>query len=193
MGKIKFLFWMIFSLRYKVTFRRFGWLSVLVSPIFINNSKKHISIGRNVKIWHNARLEAITKYKGTHFNPNLIIEENVGIQQNFHCTCASAITIGRGTAITQNVGIFDINHNYMKIGQSILDQDINAKPVYIGENCFIGMNSVILPGTVLGKQNVVAAGSVVKGKFPDYVVIAGNPARIIKKYSMDAGRWENAD
>ncbi len=50
----------------------------------------------------------------------------------------------------------------------------------IGEGCFLGANSIILKGTTLGKNVVVGAGSVASGAFPDNVIIAGNPARIIE-------------
>lgn len=54
-----------------------------------------------------------------------------------------------------------------------------GKETYIGDNCFIGMNSIILMGTHIGNNCIVGAGSVVHGTFPDNVVIAGNPAKII--------------
>ena len=55
----------------------------------------------------------------------------------------------------------------------------------IGNDCLIGMNSVILPGTHLGNHCIVGANSTVRGEFPDYCVIAGSPARIIKRYDFD--------
>ena len=55
------------------------------------------------------------------------------------------------------------------------------KKIKIGNNCFIGCNSIILKGTVLGNGCVVGAGAVVCGKFEDDCVIAGNPARVIKR------------
>ena len=58
---------------------------------------------------------------------------------------------------------------------------VPAKPVQIGKNCFIGCNSIILKGTVLGDGCVVGAGAVVAGKFEDNCVIAGNPAKVIRK------------
>lgn len=57
---------------------------------------------------------------------------------------------------------------------------LKKRPVVIREGCFLGANSIILKGTTLGKNVVVGAGNVVSGTFPDNVIIAGNPARIIK-------------
>ncbi|NCC60699.1 MAG: acyltransferase, partial [Verrucomicrobiae bacterium] len=58
---------------------------------------------------------------------------------------------------------------------------ILMRPIRIGDGCFIGANSIILKGTELGKNCVVGAGSVVCGKFPDNVIIAGNPAKVLKE------------
>lgn len=55
-------------------------------------------------------------------------------------------------------------------------------PIYIGSGTWVGLNAVILPGTVVGKGCVIAANCVVKGEFPDYCVIAGVPGKIIKIY-----------
>lgn len=66
-----------------------------------------------------------------------------------------------------------------------LDRHEEAKPVLIGEKCWIGMNSVILPGVILGPHTVVGAGSVVTKSFVDgYCIVAGNPAKIIRKISL---------
>ena len=51
------------------------------------------------------------------------------------------------------------------------------------------MNSVILPGTILGKHCVVGANSVVSGVFDDYSVIVGSPARVVKKYNKETREW----
>lgn len=60
-------------------------------------------------------------------------------------------------------------------------QLVKHRPIVIGEGCFIGANSIILKGSILGRNVVVGAGSVVCGTFPDNVIIAGNPAKIIKE------------
>ncbi len=86
------------------------------------------------------------------------------------------ITIGKGTYIAQNVGIITANHDLHN-----LDIQAEAKDVTIGERCWIGMNSIILPGTILGPHTVVGAGSVVTKSFEEgNCIIAGNPAKIIR-------------
>ena len=87
------------------------------------------------------------------------------------------IHIGKGSYIAPNVGLITQNHNKYN-----LDEHDEAKPIIIGDSSWIGMNSVILPGTKLGKHSIVATGSVVKGDFSEgYCIIAGNPAKIVKK------------
>ena len=140
-------------------------------------------------IYPNSRLECITSHNGRKYDPQIIIEDNVNIEQNFHCTCANKVTIGEGTLITQNVGIFDINHIYSNIHQRIQDQDFDIKDVSIGKNCFIGMNTVILPGSKIGDHSIVGASSVISGEIPSYTVVVGNPYKIIKKYDFDLKKW----
>jgi acetyltransferase-like isoleucine patch superfamily enzyme len=189
MGKIRKLIHVLVSIKYKILCFRFGNLSYIIKPIFIQG-KKNISIGNKVSIWHGARIEAVQRYNNKSFQPQIIIEDNVKIQQNFHCTCAERVLIGNGTAITQNVGIFDITHPYYNVKVSPISQNIQHKEVVIGENCLIGMNSVILPGTKLGNHTIVGANSVVNITTEGYCVIAGSPAAVIKRYNFETGKWE---
>ncbi len=90
------------------------------------------------------------------------------------------IIIGRGAYIAPNVGLITANHDLFN-----LEAHMEGKPISIGEKCWIGMNSVILPGVVLGPHTIVGAGSVVTKSFVDgYCVIVGNPAKILKKLEI---------
>lgn len=92
--------------------------------------------------------------------------------QNF----AARIKIGRNTPIGPNVGFITSNHDASNPSEHLPGKDIE-----VGCNCWIGMNSVILPGVKLGDSTVVGAGSIVTRSFPEgNCVIAGNPARRIR-------------
>lgn len=90
---------------------------------------------------------------------------------------AGKIVIGKGTYIAPNVGIITANHDLNN-----LDEHQPGKDVHLGEKCWIGMNSIILPGVTLGDHTIVGGGSVVTKSFPEgNCVIAGNPAKVIRK------------
>lgn len=93
------------------------------------------------------------------------------------------ITIGDNVLIGGNCKIIDNDFHPLQASQRIAQkvEDIKKRPIIIGDGCFIGANSIILKGTTLGKNCVVGAGSIVSGSFPDNVIIAGNPAMIIKE------------
>lgn len=86
------------------------------------------------------------------------------------------IKIGKGTWIGPGVGLITQNHDLYN-----LDKVKAPKPIIIGEKCWIGMNSVIMPGVILGNHTVVGALSIVTHSFPEgNCLIAGNPARKIR-------------
>jgi acetyltransferase-like isoleucine patch superfamily enzyme len=92
---------------------------------------------------------------------------------------------------THPIGVYIGNSSYVASGATILTHDfINRKKfkTKIGNNTFIGMNSVIMPGITVGDCCVVAACSVVTKDVPNNSLLAGNPAKIIKS-NISVGRW----
>jgi acetyltransferase-like isoleucine patch superfamily enzyme len=177
-------------LYYLFNFRRYKSLhytAFIESPILI--TPQHVVFEKYVSIFKHCRIQGITNYNSKTYNPLITFEENVSCQQNLHLTCAEQIRIGKNTAIAANVTITDINHSYDDIEISIERQDISVKPVKIGEDCKIYNGAVILPGTIIGKHCVIGANSVAFGSFPDFSIITGNPARIIKRYSFEKKKW----
>lgn len=147
---------------------RIGWKWV-VKDYFSN-----LKLGTNIDApWPISSRQTVIGYKNIEFHPDDI--------NNFHSPgcyfqAIGKITIGRGTYIGPNVGIITVNHNLNK-----LDEHDNPKSVKIEQQCWIGMNSIILPGVVLGRNTIVGAGSVVTKSFKEgHCVVAGNPAKIIK-------------
>lgn len=100
------------------------------------------------------------------------------------------VTIGSDVMTAQHVVISGLNHGYEDITVPPSKQPVNTAPVTIGNAVWIGANAVILPGVTLGKHVVVGAGSVVTKDVPDFCVVAGNPARIIRQYNPAHNAWE---
>jgi len=169
-----------------------GKNSFIKKPCMINN-KKCIYIGKNVFIRNNARIEAVIEYEGQLYNPKIKINDYVSIEQNLHLTCAEEIEIGKNTAIAANVTITDIHHIYDDVNIPIERQKLKVAAVKIGEDCKIYNNAVILQGISIGKHVTVAANSVVTKNVPDYCVVVGIPAKIIKRYNFDTKQWERTN
>lgn len=172
-------------------YRRISYSTVIYSPIRF--TAKFIQTGQNVIIFKNCRIEGVPSYEGICYKPNIILQNGVSIQQNSHITCAECIEIGENTAIASNVTITDIDHPYQDIAIPIERQKLKTKPVKIGRDCKVYNNAVILQGSVIGNHCVVGANSVVKGIFPDYSIIVGTPARIVKRYDLECGQWRNTN
>ena len=112
------------------------------------------------------------------------IGKNVAVNNNMFFCANKSIVVEDDVLIGERVTIMD--HN----GHGVYpDRRRNsagtAKEVIIKRNVWIGSNVTILPGTIIGDNSVVGAGSVVKGVFPDNVVIQGNPAVVVKKIKTE--------
>jgi acetyltransferase-like isoleucine patch superfamily enzyme len=180
--------WRVFN---KFRFKKLGKNSYISKHVFLTRSS--ISLNENVFVHANARIEGVNLYEGIKYNPEIILDDNCSIQQNVHITCADRIYIGKETAIAANVSITDIHHPYEDINLPIEKQILNVFPVSIGSECKIYNNVVVLPGTKIGKHCTVGANSIVSGLIPDYCVVVGAPAKIIKRYDFDKKAWLKTD
>jgi acetyltransferase-like isoleucine patch superfamily enzyme len=88
----------------------------------------------------------------------------------------NGIKISKKVMFASGVKIISANHDFKQ-----RDNHVKDKPIIIEENVWIGANAVILPGVKIGKNSIIGAGAIVTKDVPPNVVVAGNPAKIIKK------------
>jgi len=151
----------------------------------ILNKGIHIASPRDIQLHERGKLEIgsntiIEKEGILNIHGFCKIGSNVYISVRFLLGCSKSVIIGNNVAIGPNVVIVDTNKNYSNLSLPIAVQGGKSAEVKVGSDCWIGGNSVLLPGTVLGNHVVVGAGSVVRGVFPDNVMIAGSPAKILR-------------
>ncbi|GFN29862.1 acyltransferase [Paenibacillus xylaniclasticus] len=156
-------------------------------PVIFNKSGAELKIGDQVTINSSFLSNLVGLYQRTIIvtrtpEARIVIGDRVGIS-GATIYARKSITIGDNTNIGGNAKILDNDFHPLEIEARNLDikEKIGSRPITIGRNCFIGCNSLILKGTVLGDGCVVGAGAVVSGVFEDNCVIAGNPAKVIKK------------
>lgn len=176
---------------YKMMFKNIGAKSVIKKPLFL--TPEYISVGSGCYIWNDARIEAITSYAHESFNPHIVLEDGVTIQQRCHITAADILIIGKDTAILFDVMITNIDHEYEDLSMPVGNQPLMVKKTQIGENCFIGSGAKIQAGTILGRHCVVGTNAVVRGTFPPYCVIVGVPAKIVKRYDEKSQKWKRTN
>ena len=145
--------------------------NVQVDP---SSSVNNVWIGDDVKIAK--RVSAF----GSEKNP-LVIGEGTYVGMNTILNGYSAqLIIGRYVSFAQNVNVMvDSGPNASEKMQRIFP--IVVSPVTIGDHTWIGASSVIMPGVTIGKYCVVGANSFVNSSFPDYSVIGGTPAKLIRR------------
>lgn len=147
------------------------------------STKEDIIIHNNGRVY--AKL--ISQNKG-----KIILEDRVKIGANSIIGSVNQIKIGAGTAISDNVRIFDNNNHPIHpedrklMYQSPWDSPLRkwkysvSKPINIGKNVWIGQNVRINKGVTIGDNSIVAAGAVVTKDVPKNSIVAGNPGKIVK-------------
>lgn len=174
-------------------FKIFGSGSLIKGPSKIWN-KGSIEMGKSSFIAENCFLAVSTKdsHGPKKFSPVLKIGNNVCIGSSFFAACIKEIIIEDNVLISDRVFVSDHIHEYKNIHKPIINQQLIEKgTVRIKKGAFIGINAVIMPGVTVGKNSVIGASSLVNKDVPDYSVVVGNPAKIIKIYDIKSKKWLN--
>lgn len=148
----------------------------------------NVIIGKGTIIYKNCIIESWQRYIQQDFSPLLEIGEDCRIGEYTHITAINHIVIGHNLLTGRFVIITDHSH-----GKNLSKYELNEAPalrhlyskgeVIIGNNVWIGDKVSILPGTHIGDNVIIGSNAVVTGNFPSNCIIAGVPAKIIKRIS----------
>ncbi len=117
----------------------------------------------------------------------LVIGDRCVLGARTSLTAHSSIVVGDDVWCGQDVFVSDASHGYQQLGTPIGRQLGDHDPVVIGSGSWIGHGAIVLPGARIGRNVVVAAGSVVRGEVEDHAVVAGAPARVVRRFEPGVG------
>ena len=126
--------------------------------------------------------------------PRVQVGSRCNIGHYFLLACSQEVEIGENVLIANSVFITDTNHAYQDPSCPIKTQGGYTKgKTIIEDNCWLGYGSVILGGVTVGRNSVVGANAVVTHSVPPCSVVAGNPARVIRRYDSVTQSWVRVD
>lgn len=168
-------------------FASFGEGSWIVPPARVLTPEA-ISIGSQVIIHEHAWLSVVPAVAGV--KPRLEIGNRCSIGRMMHVACVGEVVIEEEVLTAAMVFIGDTYHDYSDPDRAVLDQPMAVpKPVRIGRGAFLGIGSIVLQGVTVGEQAYVAAGAVVTSDVPPRTLVAGNPARPVRRYEAESATW----
>jgi len=188
--------------RVKILLRRLaskwllGWdVATMGAGAYVRGAR-HIEMGRNFRCRSNLWIEAVTRYGEHDHAPRIVIGDNFSCGDGVHIAAINAVAIGNDVLVGSNVLITDHSHGCYD-GQDQSDPEVapgdrmlvSKGPVTIGNKVFIGDNVCVLAGTDVGRGAIVAANSVVTRDVPVNTIVAGNPAKPIKRFCETSRRW----
>jgi acetyltransferase-like isoleucine patch superfamily enzyme len=133
-----------------------------------------VRLGADVYVGHGAMLRGDTRGE-------LVVGDGSWIGQEVYMHSAGSIRIGSKVGLGPRVSILTSTHEETVPPAAIIDAPLEFAPVEIGDGCDVGLAAILLPGARLGAGVQVGAGSVVAGEVPDGAIVAGVPARVLRR------------
>jgi acetyltransferase-like isoleucine patch superfamily enzyme len=185
MYHIFLLFSKIYTFLIKNSFQSFGKNSI-IKPFLNLSQAKYISVGKNVNIGNSCRITISTDFCGlpikSKTKTKIKIGNNVDIGDHTFISANNNIQIGNHVIMAPFVFITDHEHGFTNITKNLHQQPLTENGfVKIKDNVFLGTKCSILKNVTIGNHSVVGANSVVTKNIPPFSIVAGNPAKIIKK------------
>lgn len=157
-------------------------------PLYIRN-KKSVAFGSGLTTGYFCRFD-IGIEKGS-----LTLGKDIRFGDRVHVVAMKKVEIGDDCLFASNIFVSDCDHGeYTNERNDILvhpkDRELKCLPVKIGPDCWIGENVCILKGSKIGRNSIIGANSVVNGEIPEFSIAVGQPAKVIKRYNTESGKWE---
>lgn len=121
---------------------------------------------------------------------NIVVKHNADISPNIRigsrselgtrCLIQANVSIGDDVMMGPDVKIYSRNHGHERTDIPMMDQGQIEKTTHIGNDVWLGANCLIMPGVRVGNHCIIAAGAVVTKDTPDYAIMGGSPARVVK-------------
>jgi serine acetyltransferase len=164
---------------------------VQVKRPFRISAPSHITVGEQTEIGAHALITPITAYASERFSPSIEIGSGVYIGPHLYLAAIGRVVIGDRCVLSEHVYINDCSHGLDPEGGPIMEQKlVRGGDIEIGEGCFLGFRSAILPGVRLGAHCIVGINSVVTKSFPELSMVAGCPAKLIKRWCAEEKKWK---
>jgi len=176
---------------YATSFHTFGRGAALLAPQGTIYNERYIALGENTLVGPSVTLAVgVSPDQEMLTSPVIAIGSACVIGRGSQIVGHWSIVIGDNVQLGPNVYVTDQNHSYDDPLTPIGQQPGREAAVVIGSGSWVGTQVVILPGTHLGVNTTVAAGAVVRGSFPDHVLLGGVPAKILRHYDATYG-WRD--
>jgi len=188
--KLNMLAARMFTRLMKRSFKSFGRRSLVFFPAEIRNPDR-IEVGEDVIIRAGCWLNAVDEWAGEKYDGHIVLGDHCALGQGVEISACDRITLGRYSGIGKNSVVSDHIHDYRHVNvPNVLAPLSRIGRIEIQEEATVMANCIIAPGVTIGRHSFVGGGSVVLQDIPPFCMAAGNPARIIRRYSAHSGEWE---
>lgn len=162
------------------------WFVRMLAPLYQHrgrHSKIHASVRMDTPPYRRFSLGQYSVVESGACINNAVGDVIIGdhTRIGLHNTVIGPVTIGNHVNLAQGITVTALNHNFENVELRIDEQGVSTNPVAIADDVWIGANAVVLPGVSIGSHSVVAAGAVVTKDVPAHSLVAGVPAKIIRR------------
>ncbi len=182
-----------FTRKARGDFGAWGEASVIYPPVCFEHPEQ-MFFGDHVMIREHAWFGAVVEYGGRLYAPRLDVGDHTTFGHGCHLFCCAHMRVGRSVMIADHVYISDNLHGYEDVDAPPSLQPLNVPgPVSIGDASWVGEHACIMPNVAIGRHCVIGANSVVTRDVPDYCVVVGAPAHIVRRYDAEKRVWARTE